>query len=61
MPTGVRRAAAVAAHEVDAGEKFVGGKHTVEGFAGDAGELRRPRAGGHERRLDTHFPINWGW
>jgi len=35
----------VAAHEVDAGEEFVGRENAVEGFAGNAHELGRARAG----------------
>src|ERR1039457_2746125 len=45
----------VAAHQVDAGEEFVGGKHAVERLAGDIAELRRPGAGAHERRVIAHL------
>ena len=45
----------VAAHQVDAGEKLVGRKHAVERLAGDAGELRRSRAGGDEGRSVAHL------
>ncbi len=39
---------AIAAHEVDAGEEFVGRKDAVESLAGDAGELGRAGAGADE-------------
>ena len=45
----------VAAHQVDAREEFVGREDAVEGLAGDAGELRRSRAGAHEHRVVAHL------
>ncbi len=46
---------AVAAHQVDARQEFVGGEDSVERFAGNLGEFGRSRAGAHEGRVVAHF------
>ena len=45
----------VAAHQVHAGEKLVGGEDAVVGLAGDAHEFRRARAGADEDGVVAHL------
>ena len=42
-------------HQIDAGEKFVGGKNALEVFAGDVHEAGKARAAADEHRLEAVF------
>ena len=47
----------VGLHEIDAGQKFVGGVHALPAFAGNAHEFGQTRAAADEHGLEAVFPL----